>query len=226
MALVGAAVTGTLARRRRQQMDGLVEKLRAINAELMRQREAAAAAAAEGGAAGGGGYRTALEKTLDAPSAAHPVEEYGGMRASLARAQRQIAEAVLGAKTRLAVTAPGAGADFAPASLLPSLDAALQTAADIKDPRAQRTLLRLRARTHRAAGDPAAALEDLRRSVAAGAAAGGPPDGDSETLGEMGDLLTELGDLEAAGRCYDACFSAIQDPQDAPPPYLTGTWDS
>jgi hypothetical protein len=39
-ALIGAVVTGVLARRRREEMQGLNRKLRHINAELRRQREA------------------------------------------------------------------------------------------------------------------------------------------------------------------------------------------
>jgi hypothetical protein len=137
-ALVGAFVTGLLARKRREQIDGINEKLRQINSEMRRQREevrppgwwaggragspppppalapapwlaaggkgcrspvaraapprpASQAAAASGAEVPGAlQYRTALERSLEAPSAAHPTESFGNLKLSLARARRQI----------------------------------------------------------------------------------------------------------------------------------------
>ena len=145
------------------------------------------------------------------------------------------------------------------ASCFRLLDEASQTAADIKDGRAERAISRLRAKALRQTGAPApawpraqthpaqpspadaplglgssgtamlhkslplpqindpprvppppipsgdlpAALGELRRSMELSAELG---DGgaDADTLGEMGDVLTEMKDYEQAGRCCTA----------------------
>lgn len=53
------------------------------------------------------------------------------------------------------------------------------------------------------AGDPAAALQDLHRSMALSQQLG-ETTGDADTLGELADMYAELGDLETAGRFYGA----------------------
>ncbi|KAL4419602.1 hypothetical protein ABPG77_001656 [Micractinium sp. CCAP 211/92] len=282
-ALIGAVVTGVLARRRRTEMQALNEKLRQINAELRRQREAqesilsavglgaaeptgpaapagdgtssgpgpaeaaaGAAAAAEGaepGAAsegevvseGEGGIsgvqaaaalealrrqaellqreRAALEAALASPSAAHPTESFGDQRLSIARARRQIAHCIRGSKELVR--------DGRQSEVFPLLEQGLQLAAETADLRAERALIRVRARALRELGDPAGALRDLHRSLSLSQQLGETA-GDADTYGEMGDVLTELGDLESAGKYYDLCISAIQSEAQQP---LSSTWD-
>lgn len=55
--------------------------------------------------------------------------------------------------------------------------------------------------TAAAAGDPAAALKDLHRSMSLSQQLG-ETTGDADTLGEIADTYAELGDLETAGRFY------------------------
>lgn len=280
-ALIGAVVTGVLARRRRTEMQTLNEKLRQINAELRRQREAqesilsavglgaaepAGPAATAGGAsssgpgpghaaaaaptdspdAGTGGEgevanegeggisgvqaaaalealrrqaellqreRAALEAALASPSAAHPEEAYGEQRLSIARARRQIAQCIRGSKELVR--------DGRQGEVFPLLEQGLQLAAETADQRAERALIRVRARALRETGDPAGALRDLHRSLALSQQLGETA-GDADTYGEMGDVLTELGDLESAGKYYDLCISAIQSEAQQP---LSSTWD-
>ncbi|EFN54585.1 hypothetical protein CHLNCDRAFT_135416 [Chlorella variabilis] len=253
-ALIGATVTGILARRRREEMQGLNRKLRHINAELRRQREAQdslltavglAAAQPEGeereeGGEGGGAAaiqaaaalealrrqqealqeeRGVLEAALRSPSAAHPTEGFGDERLSLARARRQIAQCIRGGKELVQAGRPG--------EVFPLIEQGLQLAAETADVRAERALVRVRARALRDAGkprwgDPAGALRDLRRSIALSQQLG-EGSGDADTFGEMGDILTELGDLEAAGQYYDKCIAAIQTEGVQP---LGSTWDA
>lgn len=212
-ALVGAFVTGLLARKRREQIDGINEKLRQINAEMRRQREEAAAASGAD-VPGALQYRTTLERSLEAPSAAHPTESFGDLKLSLARARRQIGACIKQVKEELQA---GQGA-----SCLPLLAEASQTAADIKDGRAERAISRLRAKALRQTGDLPAALGELRRSIELSAKLG---DGgaDADTLGEMGDVLTEMKDYEQAGRYYDRCVQAIQEET---PRGASSTWDA
>ncbi|KAL4427602.1 hypothetical protein ABPG75_001691 [Micractinium tetrahymenae] len=284
-ALIGAVVTGVLARRRRTEMQALNEKLRQINAELRRQRDAqesilsavglgaaeppglaaalgsapggglgpaeaaaaaAAAAAAEGSdsdagsdgevvSEGEGGIsgiqaaaalealrrqaellqqeRAALEAALASPSAAHPTELYGDQRLSMARARRQIAQCIRGSKELVR--------DGRPGEVFPLLEQGLQLAAETSDLRAERALIRVRARALRESGDPAGTLRDLQRSLVLSQELEETA-GDADTYGEMGDVLTELGDLESAGKYYDLCIAAIQSEAQQP---LSSTWD-
>jgi len=219
-ALLGATVTGVLARKRRQQLESTNEKLRRINAELRRQREIDCLDGLSGTESDGVTYRTALERSLDAPSAAHPTEQYsfGALKLSLARARRQLEDTVREAKLQLR-TQDAASA----AQVLPVLADAEQTAKDIKDQRAQRAISRLRARALRATGDLPGALTALQEVLQLSTAIEGGPD-DADTLGEMGDVLAEMGDFEAAGKLYDRCIVAIE--TGAPTSQLSSTWDA
>ncbi|PSC68955.1 FLUORESCENT IN BLUE chloroplastic-like isoform X3 [Micractinium conductrix] len=269
-ALIGAVVTGVLARRRRTEMQKLNEKLRQINGELRRQREAqesilsavglgAAEAGLEPGgqlapppagdasATGGGGgegegddggeggagsgiqaaaalealrrqaellqrERSALEAALSSPSAAHPVELFGEAGLSVAGARRTIHKCIRGAKELVR--------DGRPAECFELLEQGLKLAAETADVRAERALTRVRARALRESGNLSAALLDLQRTLALSEQLGEA--GDSDTYGDMGDVLTELGDLESAARYYDLCIDAIRDEAQQP---LSSTWD-
>lgn len=211
-ALVGAVVTGILARKRRQQLEETNGKLRRINAELRRQKEAAAPPEEAQLAA----HRTVLERSLGAPSAAHPVETYGSLKTSLARARRAVEEGLRDARAALAAGGP--------AQALALLEEALQTSRDIKDSRAERAVVRLRARALRAGGDLPASLNALQRVLELNATVGEAGEGDADTLGEMGDILAEMGEYEAAGKYYDLTISAIQ--RDDGAAGGVGTWDA
>ncbi|GAB4821511.1 hypothetical protein N2152v2_008557 [Parachlorella kessleri] len=236
MALIGAVVTGVLARRRREEMEQLNAKLRHINAELRRQREEAlridGVAEEVPGVGGGGGsssqaadaewvaYRSTLERSLGAPAAAHPVEAFGDSKLSLAGSRRRIGAVIRAVKQQLrekeAGTAPG------PDSVaLPLVSEALGLAESIKDVKAQRALVRLQARALRQSGDLEGALHALERSMVLSLELG-EKSGDADVFGEIGDVLTEMRDFERAGEYYDRCIQAIQDEV---PQSLSSTWD-
>lgn len=200
-ALVGAIVGGVLARKRRNQLEETNQKLRMINQELRRQRQAATPDDM-------GVYRTALERSLGAPSAAHPVETYGNLKVSLARARRQIEETIREAKTLLHNSSSPASQSGAAA--LPLLADALVVCKDIKDLRAERAVVRLRARALRATGDLEGSFDELQRVLDLSKAVDDKPEEDADTLGEMGDVMAEMGNFEKAGKYYDLTISAIQ----------------
>ncbi|KAL4855789.1 Histone-lysine N-methyltransferase 1 [Chlorella vulgaris] len=191
VALIGAVVTGVLARRRRVEMQGLNTKLRQINSELRRQREAqdailaaiSLAATPQAGAESDAGSsssegpevaaalealrlqrealqqeRSVLEQALASPSAAHPTEGFGDQRLSLAHARRRIAKCIRGGKELVR--------DGRPSEAYPIIEQGLQLALETADLRAERALMRVRARALRDAGDPASSLRDLQRSIA------------------------------------------------------------
>ena len=199
-ALVGAIVGGILARKRRDELKETNQKLRRINQELRRKNEEAAPDEITS-------FVTALERSLGAPSAAHPVESYGSLKTSLARARRQLEETIREAKSLLHDTSqpPAAAASAA----LPLLAEALQTSKDIKDLRAERAVSRLRARALRSLGDLSGSLDELQKVLDLTAAVGESGEIDADTLGEMGDVLAEMGNFEAAGRYYDLTLAAI-----------------
>lgn len=200
-ALVGAIVGGILARKRRKQLEETNLKLRKINQELRRKNEEAAPDDLST-------HKTALERSLGAPSAAHPVESYGSLKVSLARARRQVEETIKEAKLLLKNSSkpPAEAASAA----LPLLAEALQLSKDIKDLRAERAVSRLRARALRSLGDLSGSLQELQQVLNLTAAVGESGEGDADTLGEMGDVLAEMGNFEAAGKYYDLTIEAIQ----------------
>lgn len=275
-ALVGAFWTGQLAHRRREQMEVLNAKLRAINSELRRQYNdaggggdiqpsllaEAAGAGAEAEASGGdpeaaakevmeaaaaemSAVRDALEVSLAAPSAAHPWERLGpNGRLSLAGARRRIAAAIRDCKLLLrqaaATEAPAstaaaphhaqlAAAGYARPTPSPAsgslagldsatsdpmrrcfslLDEAESLGNDMKDKRAVLAAVHLRAKALRQAKDPEAASRELERCLALAADLGQPEGAD--VLGELGDVLTEMGDYAAAADAYDRCIASME----------------
>jgi tetratricopeptide (TPR) repeat protein len=200
-ALVGAVVGGILARKRRKQLEETNVKLRKINQELRRKNEKAAPDEIAT-------YKTALERSLGAPSAAHPIESYGSLKVSLARARRQVEETIKEAKLLLhnSCKPPAEAATAA----LPLLAEALQLSKDIKDLRAERAVSKLRAHALRSLGDLSGSLQELQQVLDLTAAVGESGEGDADALGEMGDVLAEMGNFEAAGKYYDLTIEAIQ----------------
>lgn len=97
--LVGATVTGVLARRRRLELESINVQLRTINTQLRRQREdVQGEALTEALESIDGGLPAptmtaiaSLEASLAAPAAAHPTEGFGpDGRFSLAGARRRL----------------------------------------------------------------------------------------------------------------------------------------
>ena len=84
-------VGGFLARKRRKELESLTTKLRAVNAELRKQREEDMhVCEADVEAEAMRSYRAALEVALDKPSAGHPIEDYGTSENTLAGARREV----------------------------------------------------------------------------------------------------------------------------------------
>lgn len=186
--LTGAIIGGIVARRRRQQLDLLNKKLREINSELRSRLE-------------DDSTRNALERTLGQPAAAHPFEEYGTLRQSLARARQQISRAIETGRAALR------NKDIINTAQR-EVGEALILANDIKDLRAQRSLTRLSAKLNMELGNARAALEELKQAHELCKAIG---DGETDILGELGDVYAELYDFEQAAYYYDACMQRIQD---------------
>ena len=211
IALAGAVVTGILARQRRQQLEVTNGKLRKITAELWKkQREARDAEEKNAVENNTDVQRMTLESVLKHPSAAHPVEVYGNLSLSLARARRLIDTVVEDGKTMLASSCSSADAR----SILKRIEDSYQTATEIKDLAMQGTLLRLKARLHcklHEWTDARDTLEEVLQLSDDSVEINGDRSWDADTLGSLGDVYTEMGDLETAGRYYDRCFDAIRD---------------
>ncbi|CAL8470685.1 g10227 [Coccomyxa elongata] len=212
-ALVGCLVTGTLARRRRIEVEGLNNRLRQINSELLQRssveelvcsadedREAVLA------------YRNALENALDAPAAAHPVEGYGPDNMSMAQARRTLSGLLRKGKEALR--------ESDPSEAILAAKQALRIARELMDVRAERAVLRLLARGYRADGKLERSLKALHQSLELSSKLE-ESSGDVDVLGAIGDLYTDLGDLEKAGEYYDRCIKAIQED----PSSMSSTWD-
>ena len=127
---------------------------------------------------------------------------------SLARARRQVDQSIRDAKRQL--HDDSVPRSQAAAAVLPLLTEALQTAKDIKDLRAERAVVRLRARAYRCMGNLSASLVALERVLELTGAVG--EIGDADTLGEIGDVYAEMGDFEAAARYYDRTIEAMITP--------------
>ena len=207
-ALIGAIVTGILARQRRQELEATNKKLRTINQELRRRQEASSPDEDLSG------YRTSLERSLGAPSAAHPVETYGTLQVSLARARRQVEQGIKEVKgilhSNTSSTTTTTTTTNTAMHVFQVLDEILQTSRDIKDARAERAVMRLRARALYQTGNLTESLSALERVLELSAAVGeGGGEGDVDTLGAMGDILAEMGNFEAAGKYYDLTIDAM-----------------
>jgi hypothetical protein len=213
--LIGASVTGTLARRRRLEAEALVIKLRAVNVAL-RERAADADAppvcaadedreSAKAYAAGlavarrseDGGESSSSSSDDNEPGPSVRIEaadlSVGEARRHLSRCLGEAKQALRKgcARDAVALTAEAAG-----------------VAQELGDGRAERAVVRLSARAKRAAGDVRGGLADLMRSVELSVATG-DASGDADVAGAIADTHAELGDFEAAARWYDTCLAAI-----------------
>ena len=213
---MGAAVTGTLARRRRLEAEALVLKLRAVNVALRERasdadappvcaadedRESAKAYAAGLAVARRSEDEEASSSSSDDNEAGPPSGvAIGEADLSVGEARRHLSRCLGEAKQALrrgcardavALTAEAEG-----------------VARELGDGRAERAVVRLAARAKRAAGDVRGGLADLMRSVALSEATG-DASGDADVAGAIADTPAELGDFEAAAAWYDKCLAAI-----------------
>lgn len=91
VALVGACTGGWLARKRRHELEVLSTKLRSVNAELRKQREADLhVCEADGDAEAMRSYRAALEVALETTSNSHPIQNFGMNENKLSRTRREV----------------------------------------------------------------------------------------------------------------------------------------
>ncbi|KAK9863981.1 hypothetical protein WJX84_011072 [Apatococcus fuscideae] len=209
VALVGATVTGSLARRRRLKLEQLNVKLRQVNAQLMKRRaqeegveQEAEIAEAELQARALATARASLSLSLEAPAAAHPFESYGDGSLSLAQARRKLSGLLQASKSSLR--------DNAPSQALQRLAEADTIAEELQDKRARRALLRVRAQALQQVGQLQAALSTLQESLDLSAAIGDSRD-EADMYGAVADLLADMGRLEEAAKYYDRCCQAIQE---------------
>ncbi|KAK9829474.1 hypothetical protein WJX72_006078 [[Myrmecia] bisecta] len=216
IALVGAFVTGMLARKRRLELEGLNKQLRMINTELRRRRadEDAVVCSTDPEVEALKAYRTALQQSLEAPSAAHPIESYGSDNLSLAQARQTISKKLREGKSSLA--------DGNGSAALAVLQDADELAREVQDVRAQRAVVRAAAKAYVLMGNPQASLDALQQSIELSKELG-ETQGDADVLGEIADVYADMGDLERAGEYYDKCFLAIQN--EAPSTMSQSSWD-
>jgi tetratricopeptide (TPR) repeat protein len=253
LALVGAAVGGILARNRRRSLLEANEKLRRINEGLRARSSSNSPAAGYFSSMDGEEdlkedreesalIKQSLEKSLGGPSAAHPNESYGfedfGSPLSLAQARRVIDTCIRDTKLKLHPILKSCnhpqrercqGDVKEMEGVVESLNQALRLATDIKDPWAERILIRLRGKAQRLAGNLRLALVDLQdvlrrlrhdedaantkqlESTEHALAVEAIRTDRADVLGELGDVLTELGEYEEAGKAYDDCLAAMNE---------------
>lgn len=215
-AIIGAFVGGWLARQRRLELENTNRKLRHINTELRRrQTEDDDADALSRSVEAVQASRTAMESALAGPSAAHPTEGYGSDNLSLAKARRQISSLLQEGKASVQ--------QGEPTHALELLKQAGQLSEELQDKRAQRAVARATANAYREAGDMNMCLRSLDISLSLSKEVG-DTGRDSDVLGEMADVYTEMGDLEKAGQFYDRCIEAMSG--NGPPPEGLVSWDA
>lgn len=215
-AVVGAFVGGWLARQRRLELESTNRKLRHINTELRRRQhedDDADALSADLGAVQAS--RTAMESAMAGPSAAHPVEGYGSANLSLAKARQQISGLLKEGKSSIQ---QGQGQHA-----LELLKQAGQLSQELQDKRAERAIARATANAYREVGDFNMCLRSLDVSLGLSKEIG-DTGRDSDVLGEMADVYTEMGDLEKAGKFYDQCIEAMSG--DSSASEGTVSWDA
>jgi len=210
--LVGAFVTGTLARKRRQEIVEINAKLRQINAQLRLQSvdeggqpaivpsEAEMKAIRE--------YRASLKEGFAEQSAAL------GEEAIKEEEQRQQLLAYI-SRGRAALDAGKTN------EALEVLAKAQTLSKEAEVLPATRAILRIKAEAYRADGNLREAVDCLIKVLAVSMAME-EYSGDADVYGEIADLYTELGDMAQAGEYYDRCIDAITVGQ---PSNLSSTWD-
>jgi len=192
LAFVGAVVGGSLARGRRFEMEAMNTKLRTINGELRRLKDDAEEELALRVQLAS---REALEATLNAPSAPHPVEKVGD--GSMAEARRELLASLQEGRTYLRIE------NFDMAIL--RLERAQVLAEELRDKPGMVSAVRGQAQAHRALEDLGTALRCLQTVLGLIEGDGGARLAD--VYGELGDVYADIGDLEKAGEYYDLCIS-------------------
>jgi len=203
LALVGAAVGGLLARRRRRELESLTLKLRNVNVELRRQREGDLhVCEADGDAEAMRSYRAALEVALETPAATHPIENYGTAESAIAGARREFSRSLQDGRECLRVGETSEAFDLC--------NNAITLSKDMNDGRAERSARKLLAQIYRAMDEPTKALQSLKESLALSEKLK-DRSGDVDILGDIGDIYAEIGDYERAGKFYDMCCNVIRE---------------
>lgn len=210
--LVGAFVTGTLARKRRQEIEEINLKLRQINNVLRMQSvdegDKPRALPTEEEMKAMQEYRASLQDTFAEKSAALSEEA-----TKAAEQRQQLMIYISRARSLLDEGKTGeALEDLAVAQTL-SKEAELLPAT--------RAILRLKAEVYRDQKQYKEAVDCLVKVLAVSMAME-EYSGDADVYGEIADLYTELGDLQQAGEYYDRCIAAISVGQ---PSNLSSTWD-
>lgn len=213
LALVGAVVGGLRARTLRLQLQRVNEQLRSINAALRNQIESDLVPEADEAEAFKA-YRHALENAMASASAAHPLETFGGEEGfSLASARREISRAIKESRDWTKEGRPDEG--------VMALVRAEELAIELKDPVAERGVVRAMSTCYRAQGKLSDAIQCLERGLNISSTIGGTYVGDADMYGEIGDLYVELGDYVKAQEYYDRCIKALESDNILP----TSSWD-
>lgn len=158
-----------------------------------------------------------MESALAGPSAAHPVEGYGTDNLSLAKARRQISELLKQGK--------GSIRQGQAQQALELLKQAGRLSEDLRDKRAQRAVARATANAYKEVGDLNMCLRSLNFSLDLSGQIGDTVR-DSDVLGEIADVYTEMGDMEKAGKFYDRCIEAMAGDSTAAEGIVTQSWDA
>lgn len=225
LALVGAIVGGIVARQRRKQLGILNSQLRQINAQLRaRSDEQQQAFNPSSSSSPQLSLRTALERSMSQPSAAHPIEQISSSSSpSMARARQFINETIsLGKRTVGHPTFIKSPVDKITPEFLELLEDALATSNNIQDVQSASYLLRIKARAHLVLGtrgDMQEAMMNLKEAAAIllrhinydPDSRDMKEDGDvldiQDVYGELGDVFTDLGNYEEAARYYGLALS-------------------
>mmetsp|Transcript_9174 Transcript_9174/g.22117 ORF Transcript_9174/g.22117 Transcript_9174/m.22117 type:complete len:316 (-) Transcript_9174:160-1107(-) len=205
--LVGAFVTGTLARRRRKEVEKINAQLRQINARLREQSFDEAIPSTED-MMRIEEYRESLKASVEGGSVHQSTEldqkeEHRRQLLSSLTEARELLEAKQFVR--------------AEAVLQPALGLARQE----RIGPAARAVLRLLARAYAGMEMFREAVGCLEQSLAVSIEME-EFSGDADVFGEIADLHTQLGNLELAAEYYDRCIAAIGSGQ---PSQLSTTWD-
>eukprot|EP00192_Tetraselmis_astigmatica_P021341 CAMPEP_0117677702 /NCGR_PEP_ID=MMETSP0804-20121206/16885_1 /TAXON_ID=1074897 /ORGANISM="Tetraselmis astigmatica, Strain CCMP880" /LENGTH=267 /DNA_ID=CAMNT_0005487001 /DNA_START=38 /DNA_END=841 /DNA_ORIENTATION=- len=203
--LVGATVTGTLARKRRIEMEKINTQLREINAKLRDQSFDEQIIPTEEEIRKIQEYRAALESSTDIHTSAEEVQLY--------EQREQLLNYIRQANTMLDSEAYDEALEVLKSALALSNEAGIHSAT--------RAVLRVKGRVLKAQGKLEETLACLQKVLAVSIAME-EFSGDADVFGEIADLYTQLGDMEQAAEYYDRCIAAIGADQ---PSQLSSTWD-
>eukprot|EP01025_Chloroclados_australasicus_P060921 TRINITY_DN7894_c0_g1_i4.p1 TRINITY_DN7894_c0_g1~~TRINITY_DN7894_c0_g1_i4.p1 ORF type:complete len:163 (-),score=29.38 TRINITY_DN7894_c0_g1_i4:306-794(-) len=158
-------------------------------------------------------YQKALEAAMASPSAAHPAEAYGMEDMSLSTARREVSKRLYDAKEALRTDQLD--------NAITACEAALGLTSEIGDKRAERSVLRTKAKALKAGARYKEAVRVLQQALEISEGLE-EYSGDVDTLGSLADVYVELGDFEKARDIYDEVIVAIQNEDLSA---LSSTWD-